>query len=147
IVDELQRGELASQPTSALTIDLTSQNARALEKHLAILKQFGFELELFGTTTWRILAVPVWLAPQQTPDVLTKFLLALENKEDPSNTLLRLLAQAAAYKAGQRLERDAMEPLLRLLERCPSPLISPSGSATLIHMSRDQLMREFSRRT
>ncbi|MFQ3674776.1 MAG: DNA mismatch repair endonuclease MutL, partial [Aggregatilineales bacterium] len=46
IVDELQRGELASQPTSALTIDLTSQNARALEKHLAILKQFGFQLEL-----------------------------------------------------------------------------------------------------
>jgi DNA mismatch repair protein MutL len=147
IVDELQRGELASQPTPAFTIDLTSQNAKALEKHLAILKQFGFELELFGTTTWRILAVPVWLAPQQTPDVITKFLLALENKEDPSNTLLRLLAQAAAYKAGQRLERDAMEPLLRLLERCPSPLISPSGSATLIHMSRDQLMREFSRRT
>jgi DNA mismatch repair protein MutL len=147
ILDELQQGPLSSQPTSALTVDLTSQNAKALEKHLSTLAQFGFQLELFGTTTWRISAVPTWLAPQQIADVIAKFLLALENKGEPSDALIRLLAQAAAYKSGQRLERDTMEQLLRLLERCPSPLISPSGSATLIHMSRDQLTREFSRRT
>lgn len=147
IVDELQHGMLASQPAPTLTVDFTSQASKTLEKHLTTLAQFGFQLELFGTTTWRVLAVPTWLAPQQTADVISKFLLALENKEDPFNALVRLIAQAAAYKAGQRLERDTMESLLRLLERCPSPLISPSGNATLIHMSRDQLMREFSRRT
>lgn len=147
IVDELRRGALASQPTPTLTVDLTSQNSKAPEKHLTTLAKFGFQLELFGTTTWRIVAVPRWLAPQQAVDLITKFLLALENKEEAADALIRLLAQAAAYKTGQRLERDAMEPLLRLLERCPSPLISPSGSATLIHMSRDQLNREFSRRT
>lgn len=147
IMDELQQGALAAQPIEATTVNLTAQHSKLLEKHISTLAQFGFQFELFGNTTWRILAVPQWITPSQVTDFTARFLLAVENKSDSHIALVELLAQAAAYKAGQRLERDTMEQLLRLLERCPNPLNSPSGSATLIHMSRDQLSREFSRRT
>lgn len=144
--DQRALGAVVGQPIASLTVEIPTQHRPTLWQHAALLQSFGITLELFGTTTWRILTLPSELPQQLAPELLTKFLLALEAQRDPTEALTLLLAQATAYKTGQRLERDAMEALLRLLERCPSPLISPSGSATLVHISRDQLLREFSRR-
>jgi DNA mismatch repair protein MutL len=147
IQDLLRQGALPAQQVAVpFTIDIKAQLSRTLETHLVMLNQFGFHLELFGASTWRLSAAPQGVTPQQVPELINQFLLALESHQDPEAALTLLLAQASAYKTGQRLERELMEGLVRLLERCPSPLVSPSGRATLIHLSRDQLSREFSRR-
>lgn len=147
ILDQQQRGGLNKRSATALTLDVPSAYNRLIVQQLGVLKAFAVELEPFGSSTWRITALPEILTDQQASEVIRSFLIALEKQEEPNEALTRLLAQAAAYKTGQRLEREAMEALLRGLERCPNPLVSPSGSATLIHISRDQLLREFSRRT
>ena len=48
-------------------------------------------------------------------------------------------------KAGQVLSHEEMQNLIRQLERCQSPHTCPHGRPTMIHLSSDQLAREFGR--
>jgi len=57
------------------------------------------------------------------------------------------IAQRGAVKGGQILRENEMRDLVQQLERCPEPLTSPTGQPTLIHMSADQLQREFTRQS
>jgi DNA mismatch repair ATPase MutL len=50
-----------------------------------------------------------------------------------------------AVKSGQVLTVDHMQSLVRQLERCASPLTSPDGQTTLVHMTGDQIARQFRR--
>jgi DNA mismatch repair protein MutL len=55
------------------------------------------------------------------------------------------ICKAAAVKAGQVLSTSEMQSLVRQLERCTSPHTCPHGRPTLIHLSAEQLAREFGR--
>ena len=57
-----------------------------------------------------------------------------------------LVTPGQEVKSGQVLNAEDMRGLIRKLERCPEPLLSPSGQSTLIHMSAEALQREFGRK-
>ena len=59
--------------------------------------------------------------------------------------LIRYVCKRAAVKAGQILSIDEMQNLIRQLERCEAPHTCPHGRPTMLHMSGDQLAREFGR--
>ena len=60
--------------------------------------------------------------------------------------LIIRIAERAAIKSGQILNTDDMRSLIRKLERCPEPQSSPTGQSTFIHMSAQELEREFTRK-
>jgi DNA mismatch repair protein MutL len=66
-------------------------------------------------------------------------------KDVDQRTISLALARIAAVKTGQILNQDEMQALIRQLERCPSPQTSPAGRTTFIHLSGEQLAREFNR--
>jgi len=59
--------------------------------------------------------------------------------------IILYVCKAAAVKAGQTLSYPEMQGLLQQLARCASPRSCPHGRPTLLHMSREQLAKEFGR--
>jgi DNA mismatch repair protein MutL len=142
-----QHQQLPPRQLESQTIEVTGSEAQTLEKHLEVLAEMGFVLEVFGANTFLIRAIPAAL---KTGDVTQHVWSLLETLAEKDTTMLqeRLLihiAARAAVKAGQLLNDEDMKSLVRKLERCPEPLVSPNGQATLIHMSADHLQRQFMR--
>ncbi|MEO1287017.1 MAG: DNA mismatch repair endonuclease MutL [Chloroflexota bacterium] len=139
--DTLPHRQLESQ-----TIDLSVHDSQLLEKYLSHFEDVGFVLEPFGSNTYLIRGVPTVLT---TGDPASHVWYGLERiAEKPSNihqTLLIAIAERAAIKAGQILSTDDMRSLIHKLERCPDSQTSPTGQSTFIHMSAQELEREFLR--
>jgi DNA mismatch repair protein MutL len=60
--------------------------------------------------------------------------------------LITRVCKRAAIKAGQALSHQEMQELVRQLEACRAPRTCPHGRPTMIHLSAEQLAREFGRR-
>jgi DNA mismatch repair protein MutL len=141
-----QQTRIPSRQLESQTIDVSAQDARVIDDHLDTLDQVGFQLELFGTNTYQIRAVPTILQAGDPTDMIYSLLDTLRAASSTLiDDLLMRIAERGATKAGQILNTDDMRGLIRKLERCPDPLTSPTGVATLIHMSAEDLAREFGR--
>jgi DNA mismatch repair protein MutL len=150
-MDSHNRQELIVQHTlAAQTIDLAPTEARLIEEKLDILNGLGFVLEPFGPNTFSIRAVPALLADSDPAEVIRRILDDLELDKAPGRgameeKIIRQVCRYGAVKAGQVLSYEEMQQIIRQLERCQSPHTCPHGRPTMLHMSGEQLAREFGR--
>jgi DNA mismatch repair protein MutL len=146
---EIYQGILAKSVYSlsaSQTVDLTLSEMKLIEKCLDLLSQIGFEVDIFGANSYIFRAVPELVAEQNPVDIIAVLLEETRSTKDVDQRTISLaLARIAAVKTGQILNQDEMQALIRQLERCPSPQTSPTGRATFIHLSGEQLAREFNR--
>ena len=151
LLAERQRAAVASQALlEPQPVELTAEAAGLLEEHLEVLGNLGFQVKPFGGTTMLVRALPVIAAQADPRQVLEDVAAALEMGDAPlagtvEETVARQVCKQAAVKAGQVLAREEMEELVRALERCASPRTCPHGRPTMIHLSVEQLAREFGR--
>jgi DNA mismatch repair protein MutL len=151
LLAERQRAAVASQTLLEPTpINLSPEAAGLLEEHLEILGSLGFQVELFGGATMLMRALPALLAQTDPTQVLEDIAAALGAGDAPmagavEETIARQVCKQAAVKAGQVMAQAEMEELVRALERCASPRTCPHGRPTMIHLSVEQLAREFGR--
>lgn len=143
--ETMRQGVLATQ-----VLDLPPVEARLVEEHLALLNDLGFALESFGPNSFRINSIPAFLADQDPVEVMQSILADLEQARVPGQSdiearIITHVCKRAAVKAGQILSHAEMQDLIRMLERCQSPHTCPHGRPTMLHMSGDQLAREFGR--
>jgi DNA mismatch repair protein MutL len=155
LYEQFMREQASQQPMSqhmldTTTVEVTADSARLIEENLPLLNSIGFDLEPFGGNIFRVRAMPAILARQSPGEALVTILGDLE-KGDPlgaatleAQITLRV-CKAAAVKAGQILSYDEMQGMLRQLERCEFPRTCPHGRPTMIHLSADQLAKEFGR--
>ncbi len=139
---------LARQTVDGQTFDVPPREARLIEQYLDVLKRLGLTVEVFGTNTFIVRALPLILADADAVDVLASLMGELELRDSVESLADRLAIRLTAYaavKSGQVLNMDEMQAIVRRLERSPTPLQSPDGHPTLIHMSNEQLAREFNR--
>ncbi|NDJ62867.1 MAG: DNA mismatch repair endonuclease MutL [Chloroflexi bacterium] len=145
-----QQETISQYTLAAQTIQVAPHEAQLIEERLTLLSSFGFTLEPFGPNIFVIRSVPAMLADSDPLEVIAGVIDDLEHGHTPGQAsiedkiILRVCKQAAV-KAGQVLNYDQMQSLIRQLERCQSPLSCPHGRPTLLHMSSDQLAREFGR--
>lgn len=145
-----QQQTIAQYALDAQTVDLSAVEARLLEDHLDTLKAIGFDIEPFGSNSFVIRSVPALLSTSDPGEALAGILLDLESGKRPGqqaieNKIITRVCKQAAVKAGQILSLNEMQGLIRQLERCQSPHTCPHGRPTILHMSSDQLAREFGR--
>jgi len=151
LLAERQRAEVTSQALlEPQPVELAPEAASLLEEHLEVLGSLGFRVEPFGGTTMLVRALPAIVAETDPRQVLEDVAAALEAGEVPlegtiEETVARQVCKQAAIKAGQVMAREEMEELIRALERCASPRTCPHGRPTMIHLSVEQLAREFGR--
>lgn len=140
----------SQQTLTPVTVELAPEAAALIEENLDALAQLGFELEMFGTRTFRVRAVPTILVSADPAEAVKAILEDLEMGRRPGQRTLEEqialhVCKRVAVKAGQVLSLSEMQALIRQLERCQSPHTCPHGRPTLIHISAEQLAREFGR--
>lgn len=144
-----------SIPSQALlapeVVTLPPQSAKALTMQLPFLNHFGFEVEEFGTNTFQVRAMPVLFSGGDPATALRALVEDFEEDETPLQTELeaKLAARVCkrlAVKGGQTLTTEEQRALLNDLEACNSPRTCPHGRPTMIHLSVDNLERQFGRR-
>jgi len=151
LLAERQRAAVASQALlEPQPVELTPEAANLLEGHLEALGSLGFQVEPFGGTTMLVRALPAIVGQTDPRQVLEDVAAALEMGDAPlagpvEEAVAREVCKQAAVKAGQVLTQAEMEELVRVLERCASPRTCPHGRPTMIHISVEQLAREFRR--
>jgi DNA mismatch repair protein MutL len=129
-----------------LTIELPSV---AGEESLKFLNQLGFDIEPFGGETVLVRAVPVMLAKGDIAQAIVEIVDGLieggtvEAREEQA--LISLICHSAV-RAGQTLSSEEMRDLIHQLEQTTMPRTCPHGRPTMIHLSAEQLAREFGRR-
>ena len=147
LCEQMSEGALQTVAVSeSQTIALSPSDADLLADVSLLLAGFGFEIEPFGPNTFVLRQVPACAADCQADELVPALLDCLRHGNQNERTAMVALARALAIRRGQVLALDDMQSIVQMLERCPSPQISPSGSKTLIHLSRDDLAHEFGRR-
>lgn len=142
---------LASQELlEPVIVDLPPEQMALVEEHLESLHQAGFGLEAFGRNAIQLRAIPALVAGGDPVAGLLAALGDIECGEMPTGStaeqqLIARVCKQAAVKAGQVLSETEMEALIRQLEQCESPRSCPHGRPTLLHISAEQLAKEFGR--
>jgi DNA mismatch repair protein MutL len=144
-----------SIPSQALlspeVVTLPPQSAKALTAQLPFLNHFGFEVEEFGTNTFQVRAMPALFAGGDPASALKALVEDFEEDETPLQTeieakLAARVCKRLAVKGGQTLTSEEQRALLNDLEACNSPRTCPHGRPTMIHLSVDNLEKQFGRK-
>jgi DNA mismatch repair protein MutL len=138
------------QTLETSVVSLSPVQARQLEEFQDLLAEIGFTIEPFGTNDFAVRSVPAILSDRNPESVLQLLLQDIESRNAPGSLtieekILRRVCKSAAVKAGEVLSHKEMDSLLRQLERCENPHTCPHGRPTMIHMSNNQLEKEFGR--
>ncbi len=146
-----QEGEQASQTLlSSELIQLTHAEHDILMRHEDILRALGFELEPFGATSVRVLAVPVLFAQVPVGAMLRDALEVLQKQGRATTQELRreAIIQAAckhAVKAGDPLDKAEILDLISVFAGEGLPMTCPHGRPVMIQLSRKELEKLFKR--
>jgi len=149
---ERERADAASQALlEPQPVELSPEAMGLLEEHLEALTSLGFQMEPFGGATMLVRALPTLVAQENPRQVLEDAAAAIEAGDAPlagrvEEAVARSVCKRAAIKAGQVMAQVEMEELIRALEQCASPRTCPHGRPTMIHLSVEQLAREFGRK-
>ena len=152
MVGEHDRGRCQVQPLlEPLVLDLTPSRARPSAPEVERLNELGVGIEPFGGGT--LLAAqppghPEQGQPGERPDRNPRRAGAGYRRCRRTRTksgLVTLICKRAAVKGGQRLSLPEMQELVGSLEQCRSPRTCPHGRPTMIHVSADELARQFGR--
>lgn len=141
---------LSQHTLTPVTVELPMTAITLIEEHQEALTRLGFALEPFGGQTVRVRAVPAMLASGNPEEAVRTILEDLEvgaqaGQKSLEDQIALRVCKRAAVKAGQVLSMSEMQSLIRQLERSHSPHTCPHGRPTLIHISADQVAREFGR--
>jgi DNA mismatch repair protein MutL len=132
-------------------VELPPAWARLVTDQLPILARLGFQVELFGANTFLVRAIPALLTGSDPAAALRVLVEDFEEDESPlqDEVEARIIARVckrAAVKAGQSLNPEEQQALLRDLEASHSPRTCPHGRPTMIHLPVDLLERQFGRK-
>ncbi len=132
-----------------VAVELAPRQQALVQEMAQELTDQGFALEPFGENSFLVRSIPSALSGEDVGASLTEFLDALAREEavpDRRQRVAMSLACHAAIRAGQTLSAEEMRELLRQLEQTENPRHCPHGRPTMVHLSADDLAREFRRR-
>lgn len=131
--------------------ETTAQEALCIRENLAVFQELGFEVEEFGTRSFRVCALPLGVPTALLDKILQDFLQrmmetgrqqsVLRNQE----LLMIMTACKAAIKAHAKLSMPEMLKLLQQLADAENPFTCPHGRPTIVHFSGVDLARLFKR--
>ena len=134
----------------SVPVEFPPASADLLEEHLDLLRELGFEIEAFGPNTFLVRGLPALVSGTEPAAAVRAVVEDLEVDEAPlekdlEEKIIARVCKKAAVKAGQVLDPEEQQALLRDLEACRSPRTCPHGRPTMIHLSVDLLERKFGR--
>ena len=145
-----ESGSIAQQQLLAPeTIELAPADAERVRQALPLLNELGFSIDAFGSDTFLIDALPVWVQHQPIEPLLYETARALAEggrSKAAREGLAEIIMQTAcagAVRASDSLTEKAIEKLITDLAQTEMPYTSPRGRPTLIFTSYSELERSF----
>lgn len=131
-------------------LQLTHAEHEVMLRNEELLQSLGFEIEMFGATSVRVLAVPVVFAGASVGAILRGALEVLSKQGRATTQELRreTVIQAAckhAVKAGDPLQKEEIEGLLHAFSDTGMPMTCPHGRPVMILMNKKELEKLFKR--
>jgi DNA mismatch repair protein MutL len=150
---QLGDGQVGSQELlTPVTIELSADEADALEGLMKDLRTLGFQVEPFGGRSCIVKQVPSVLGVTVEPGALHDLITEL-SKGGPLTTdkirdsILATMACHTSTRGGQSLELFEMKNLIQLLYQADEPFNCPHGRPTIIFLPFGLLEKKFARRT
>ena len=134
------------EPTA---VTLSPSHEETVHDHSGVLAQYGWLMEPFGDRACLLRGVPAVLSRRDPARAFLDMLEAAAAAAEFSTWEDRIAATVACHgsvRAGQSLTREEMVEMVRLLERTQQPHTCPHGRPTMLHLSANNLEREFGRR-
>jgi len=131
-----------------LAVELSPQQEQVMTACSSLLNELGFTIEPFGERTCLVRAVPALLNGIDLKEAVMELLDEIGNESDYQKRDIKAaqsLACHGAIRAGQTLDNSEMASLVKQLERTSRPRTCPHGRPTVIHLSSQQLKKEFGR--
>jgi DNA mismatch repair protein MutL len=154
----LLENRISSQPMEkqrllvAQPLELSLAASALAGSHLDALREFGFELEVFGPESWALRAVPKYSVGGKHLEVVQEILEELAQGRSPNTpqemrkSMVESVACHAAIKAGDVLEPQQIKNLLLLGETVPHTFSCPHGRPTTYKLGFVDLEKIFHRR-
>ena len=129
-------------------VELTWMQAETVHEHGEVLKQYGWILEPFGDKTYLLRGVPAVLATKGPAKAFIELLDGAGEAAEFRAWEERIAATVACHgsvRAGLVLSHEEMVEMVRLLEKTQQPHTCPHGRPTMLHLSVNNLERQFGR--
>jgi DNA mismatch repair protein MutL len=134
-----------------IVLELDAAAHQTLLGHLLPLGRLGFEIEDFGGTSLRVLAVPAVLELGRAEAALRAAAADLDGLapgagiEEALRQMAATMACHAAVKANDPLTREKMQYLLDELRRTAHSSVCPHGRPVVLRLTRREIEKSFER--
>lgn len=132
-----------------LVVELPPDELAIFDKSTEELNEIGFDVERFGEQSIIIRKVPALVKGVNITERFHQILQELSDGGAGTSWLDSVAISAACHtsiRAGQPLSLPEMRELVAQLERTEQPRACGHGRPTMLHMSQNELERQFSRR-
>jgi DNA mismatch repair protein MutL len=132
-----------------LVVDLAPDELAVFDRSREELARLGFELEPFAAGSVAVRAVPAIMRGVDVAERLKLILRDLRDGGEGSSWLDAVAISTACHtsiRAGQPLSLPEMRELVADLERTSQPRACGHGRPTMLHLTQDELARQFARR-
>lgn len=150
ILAQMQANAVDQQPMlDPLVVELPPDELAIFEKSADELNQIGFSVDRFGDTTIIIRAIPALIRGVDISVRIHDILRELVDGGAGDSWMDSVAISASCHtsiRAGQALSLPEMRELVAQLERCQHPRACGHGRPTMLHMSQNELERQFNRR-
>lgn len=150
ILGQLRDGAIDRQPLlDPFVVELSPDELAAYERSMDELMSVGFEIERFGEQSIVIRQIPAIVRGVDIAERIHLILGELAEGGVGDSWLDSVAISAACHtsiRAGQALSLAEMRELVAQLERTEQPRACGHGRPTMLHMSQNDLERQFSRR-
>jgi len=134
-----------------VNIELTTGEAELINKHLSLLNKLGIKIETFGSNSFIVTELPVFLK-NISGNVIVREIIdrIIENRQSHQaaeliTDLISLMACKAAIKAGKYMDMREMEELLLDLFKTENPERCPHGRPIIVQISNADIARSMGR--
>lgn len=130
-------------------LNVNNKEQEYLENNLGLLRSYGFDIEYFGSNSYKISSIPMLLQNVNLKEYFDDVLGDMNTKVKKPNEIVRrmiaTMACKAAVKAGNTLSNDEVDILLNMLKENNNTLLCPHGRPIVIVFERSQLEKMFKR--
>ena len=130
-------------------LNVNNKEQEYLENNLGLLRSYGFDIEYFGSNSYKISSIPMLIQNVNLKEYFDDVLGDMNTKVKKPNEIVRrmiaTMACKAAVKAGNTLSNDEVDILLNMLKENNNTLLCPHGRPIVIVFERSQLEKMFKR--
>ena len=130
--------------------ELSPHQLYLLRENEEVLRDMGFDIEMFGDDSYIIRAIPVvfhgMIVAEEMIEVIEKLVEESGKREERIKLLFSTAACKASIKAGEKLSYDGMRLIVDGLRKAKIPYTCPHGRPTMIRLSKYEIEKRFKRR-